>query len=180
MEAKMVKKADTGVDQSKRIFKLFFIILGEAALLAVLLLMFRVMEDSVELKTIFYTGTISIVCAAVVGTLLVTGLLRDFLRSFVYLLKQAEDIAAVQVKRSLLAVKVSIAAAVVSDLMVVVYFYIVGMMTSWGKSADELTELMPLILGTVGSYAAIGLVVVFVLLSVYARLKARLINMQAD
>jgi len=53
-------------------------------------------------------------------------------------------------------------------------------MTSWGKSADELTELMPLILGTVGSYAAIGLVVVFVLLSVYARLKARLINMQAD
>lgn len=121
-----------------------------------------------------------VVCVAIVGVLLSAGLLTDFLHSFVYALTKAEGVSAVQVKKSLLSVKTAMAAAATVDMLVLVYSYVSAMLGAWTWSVDKLAETMPLSLAILCSCAFSGVLAVLILLPIYARLKVRLIDVQAD
>lgn len=180
MESKIMGKVNAAPDNSKNVLKLISLFVGELVFLAVLFLLIRCLDSSLDAGWFYNSGSTMVVCFAIFGTLLITGLLPDFLRSFVYTLKQREEVTAVQVKKSLLSVNTAMAAAVAADLLVLVYSYILAMATTWSNSADDLARTMPLSLAILGSCAVSGLLAVIILLPVSVRLKARLISMQTE
>ncbi len=111
--------------------------------------------------------------------LLVTGLLPDFGRSFIYSLKQQEEINAVMVKKSLLSVKVALAATVAAQIFELIFAY-VGMMEGWIGSVNSWESVLPACMAVFGGNAVYGIIAIIILLPVYARLKVRLISMEVE
>ncbi len=151
-----------------KIGKLLFLIAGEIALLLFLFL--------VQMNWFHNAVSEWVVAGSVFIALLVAGLFPDFLRSFVYMLKEKETITTIQVQKSLMAVKLAMAVAIVSNLFVLVFLF-VSMAESFTIYADQLETLFPYSLEALGGNAIYGLLAVMLLLPVYARLKIRLLAM---
>lgn len=102
--------------------------------------------------------------------LLITGLLPDFLRSFVYGLMKKESITTTRLKRSLFSVKLAMISAVIFDLFSLIFNFV--SITSSLFEMPEWTVLLPIYGGT----AIHGILPTILLLPIYARLKIRLIS----
>lgn len=176
MDAKVVGRSNVISDKNRRISKFLFLVVGEVALLS-FLLYFTWVQDR-EISAWFHnTSNELVVFGSVFILLFISGLLPDFLRSFVYSLKEADEITVIQVKRSLLSVKLAMTIAVASQLLVLVYLY-VSMMQDSFLTAEVPGEVSLVVLAAYGGNAIYGILAVIVLLPVYARLKVRLFSMQ--
>ena len=160
-----------------KIGKLLFLIAGEIALLLFLFLVTRFHDRGLQMNWFHNAVSEWVVAGSVFIALLVAGLFPDFLRSFVYMLKEKETITTIQVQKSLMAVKLAMAVAIVSNLFVLVFLF-VSMAESFTIYADQLETLFPYSLEALGGNAIYGLLAVMLLLPVYARLKIRLLSME--
>lgn len=172
MDAKVIGRSNVISDKSGRIFKFLFLVVGEVALLSFLL--YCTWFQDREVSPWFHNtiGELG-VFGSVLILLFISGLLPDFLRSFVYSLKEADEITVIQVKRSLLSVKLAMMIAVASQLLVLVYLYV-----SMVQNSFLAGEVSLVVLAAYGGNAIYGILAVIVLLPVYARLKVRLFSMQ--
>lgn len=150
------------------------VLVGELILLLVLFLLSRFMDPGLDLSWFHTPVILWVVCAMSLLMVTVTGLLPDFLRSFVYSLKKQEEIAAIRLKRSLLSVKLAMITAITTQLFATAFNY-VSLLTS--VHSDD-TAVMCAGLAVLAGSSVYGILVVLILLPVYARLKIRLINLE--
>lgn len=178
MRTKIVEKADAPSQKPQNVYRFLLLVVGEALLFLFLFLAGYLMDSHLDVR-FWFSEPVS--ASAVYGTvllmLLISGLLPDFLRSFVYSLKNREQITKMQIERSLLSVKLAMAAAVAAELFVLVFSF-VSMMSGLLAFAGELEEVLPASLAAFGGMAVHGVLAVIILLPVYARLKVRLLSMQ--
>lgn len=177
MEKKAVKNTNVISTESKNVFQFLLLVVGEALLLLFLFLITIFQDVGLDIITWFHNPVSE--CSVYGTTLLVlfiTGLFPDFLRAFVYTLKKQEEITVIQVKKSLLAVKLAMITAVVSQLFVLVFCYVSMLRDMHGTLSDQV--LFPTTLALYGGCAIYGILAVLMLLPVYARLKVRLISME--
>lgn len=176
MDAKVIGRDNVISDKNRRIPRFLLLVGGEVVLLS-FLLYFTWVQDR-EVRSWFHNPINElIVFGSILILLFIAGLLPDFLRSFVYSLKEADKITVVQVQRSLLSVKLAMAIAVASQLLVLVYLY-VSMVQNTFLTAEALGEFSLVVLAAYGGNAIYGILAVIALLPVYARLKVRLFSMQ--
>lgn len=164
-------------DNSNHLLKFIAAIAGEIVLILFLFLFTRFLDKSLDIKFWFHELTCElIVYGATLIMLLITGLLPDFFRSFTYGLKQPETISAVQVKKSILSVKLAMTTTVIVNLFVLIYSY-VSLLANLHTVSAPAEESLPASLALLGGESIYGILAVIVLLPVYARLKKRLISL---
>lgn len=159
------------------ILKLILFIVGEIVMLSFLFLIVQV-DAHVNIIWFYNVGSILSVYGTTLLMLLNTGVLPDFFRSFIYCLKQPEDITEIQVKRSLLSIKLAMVTAVVAELFELSFCF-VSMMNNF-SSMDISKESWAVFLNLTafGGCTLYGILAVLILLPVYVRLKIRFILMQ--
>lgn len=151
-------------------------IAGELLLLLFLGKIVRLSVSDLELVW-FQNGLAALtIFGSVVIMLLITGLFPDFLRSFVSSLKQKEGITAVQIKRSLLSVKLTMITAIVSWLFLSAVSF-VPFMAELSTFEGDLGAYLTLIFADQSAGFLYSIVVVLILLPIHTRLKVRLISM---
>lgn len=164
------------VKKSKRKFGLKVAVSTAAVVLILLLVLFllsRFMDPGLDLSWFHTPVILWVVCAMTLLMVTITGLLPDFLRSFVYSPKKQEEITAGQLKRSLLSVKLAMITAITTQLFATAFNY-VSLLTS--VHSDD-TAVMSAGLAILAGSSVYGILVVLILLPVYARLKIRLISL---
>lgn len=172
MATKILERTTASSEKSKNVLRFLSLFAGELILLLVLFLLSRFMDPGLDLSW-FYTPVILwVVCVMTLLVIAITGLLPDFLRSFVYSLKKQEEVTAIQLKRSLLSVKLAMITAITTQLFTMAFNY-VSLLTS--ASADNTAVMSAGLTVLVGS-SVYGILVVLILLPVYARIKIRLIS----
>lgn len=167
---------------SKNITGLALAIVDELVMLLVLFFLIRLQDLDFPLIYFSQTAIELPVYGMPLLMLLVTGLLPDFFRCFVYSLKK-QKIMVKQVKRSLLSVKLAMATAVTAQLLASVYSFALlwdNYETYLGLEKNDASIVLAGNLSVWGGMFVHGLVVAAVLLPVYARMKIRLISMGAD
>ncbi len=178
MKAKIAENVDVSSGRSGNAYRFILLMLGEAALLLFLFFLARLQDMSLDVGFWFYDP---VSAAIVYGTpfimLLIAGLLPDFFRSFLYSLKRSKDITVLQLKKSIISVKLTMAAAVSAELFLMAFLF-VSMMTDISTVSGGLEDLLPVSLAVFGGNAVYGILAVVILLPVYARLKVRLIAME--
>lgn len=103
--------------------------------------------------------------------LLITGLLKDFVKAFSYLFKKKEEIAEISLKRALLSVKAAMAMAVLSNLFKQIIVFI--QISNGYQSIELFREGLFVSLAGFGGNAIHGVVAVILLLPVYIRLRLK-------
>lgn len=177
MYTKIEKETKTSSDKSKKVVEFIALVIGELVLLFFLFFFTYLQDPGLKIMSFHDSISACIVVGAPLIMLLITGLMPDFLRSFVYTLKQREEITAVQIKKSLFSVKLAMITAVVSQLLMLAYCF-VSMMNGLDLAAGNFELVLAAGMGVFGGMAIYGILPVIILLPVYARLKVRLISMQ--
>lgn len=167
----MEKKGSEKFSKNK-VFKFAMLLVGEAALFLFLFL-FPLWHFEMSLW-IWDSISACIVFGGLFIILLFTGLLPDFLRAFVYDLKEPETIEPAKLKKSALSVKISMKAVLALQLFDLVCSYAATMAGLF--DLEEIKNLAILCLGRCASHAICGTLAVLALLPVYARLKIMLIE----
>lgn len=124
MYAKIEKETKVSSDKSKKVVEFIALVIGELILLFFLFFFTYLQDPGLKIASFHDSISACIVVGAPLIMLLITGLMPDFVRSFVYTLKQQEEITAVQVKKSLFSVKLAMVTAVISQLLVLVYCFL--------------------------------------------------------
>ncbi|MCI8463801.1 MAG: hypothetical protein HFG25_12820 [Lachnospiraceae bacterium] len=176
MRGKAMETVKASSDQSKRGIKIALFILGEAIILLAVFLFMKLQDTGLAMAWFHNPAGETAVFGTTLLMLLVTGLFPDFLHAFVYCVKNPEELTAVQVKKSLLSVRLAMLTAIIADLLVLIYCF-VAMINSITAYSDRLGEVLPYSLAALGGNAIYGLIVTLILLPVYARLKAQMISM---
>jgi len=176
MEGKVAAKKGLLPESSPSVLRWAAMVGGELVLLLCVFLIMLFQDGGLDVGYWFHNPvTEASVYGSMVVMLLITGLFPDFFRSFVYSLKKEEEITIVQLKRSLLSVKLAMVTAVVFDLFVMIFCFVSMMRNmSFPGVADA---VWPMGLSLYAGYAIHGILPVIFLLPVYARVKVRLISM---
>ena len=177
MEKKCVKELNTDYGKSYNGYKFILPVAGELVFLFFMFFMARLMDPSLE-RTWFHDAVSEgLIYGSVLAILLITGLLPDFFRSFIYAFKQPEEITVQMLKRSLFSMKLAMITAMVSEAFGIVISFVSMIYGNILLGYSSLSaETLPICLMGLGGAAIHGILVVIVLLPVYARLKVRLIS----
>lgn len=174
MDTKILEKTTAFSEKPKNVLRFLSLFAGELILLFVLFLLSRFMDPRLDFSWFYNPVILWAVCVMILLVMAITGLLPDFLRSFVYSLKKQEEITARQLKRSLLSVKLAMITAVTAQLFAMAFNY-VSLLAS--VPADN-TAAMSAGLTILNGSFIYGILAVLILLPVYARLKIRLISLE--
>lgn len=153
----------------------FLRLLGEELiLLFVVLLLSSFMDSSWDFAWFEDPVTLMTVCAMVLVMLAITGLFPDFLHAFLYSAQKQKAATALQLKRSLLSVKLAMITAIVTQVFALAFYY-VSLMSS--VPDDHVYSLLYGLAVWSGSSVS-GILIVLLLLPLYARLKIRLFSQE--
>lgn len=153
---------------SSKIGKVFSLVAGEAAIVIMIGVIFRLMMGPDIISGIYIDGWLGLSIIGMTFTVLaVAGLLRDFVRAFGYCVADASNIAHMQVKKAADAIKLSMVTAVLAGVMIAIY-RIIGLLYSPVVAEPE---FMPLFLADMMIGILYGIVVIILLLPIYGRLK---------
>lgn len=169
-----VKEKRYALNRHSDIVNWIFAVCGELILLICVFGVIHFINRDMDAKEIIFWFEEPVTEITVYGltlaVLLITGLLPDFLRSFVYGLMKKESITTTRLKRSLFSVKLAMISAVVFDLFALIFDFV--SITSSLFEMPEMSVLLPLY----GGGAIHGILPTILLLPIYARLKIRLIS----
>ena len=112
------------------------------------------------------------ICAMVLLMLAITGLFPDFLHAFAYSAQKQKEVTTLQLKRSLLSVKLAMITAIVT-LVFALAFNFVSLMSS---VSYDIPYALIAGLTVWGGSSVYGILFVLLLLPVYARIKIRLFS----
>lgn len=176
MEKKCVKELNTASGKSDNGYKFILPVAGELVFLLFMFFMAWLLDPSVELTWFHDAVSVGLIYGSVLVILLITGLLPDFFRSFIYAYKQPEEITAQMLKRSLFSMKLAMITAMISEALDIVLSFMAMIYGNIVQGLSLSAETLPISLMVLGGNAIHGILVVIVLLPVYARLKVRLIS----
>ena len=125
---------------------------------------FAAVQYFIDIPTVTYVLVLTVLVMSM------TGVLKDFMKAFPLAMKKVSSTEVYQLKKSLIAVKT----AMVTINVVAVLSFVIGIVTLFGNLSD-LGDLGPRILIAILS-VMYGLVVTVLLIPIYIRLKAKLIE----
>ena len=175
MVKKIYKETNVSSNNSQNVMG-FLRLLGEELIVicAVLLLSFFFMDSGLDFAWFHDPVALTTICAMVLLMLAITGLFSDFLHAFTYSAQKQKEVAALQLKRSLLSVKLAMITAIVT-LVFALAFNFVSLMTS---VSYDIPSALTAGLAVWGGSSFYGILIVFLLLPVYASLKIRLLSQE--
>lgn len=172
----MVRKAhkETNVSSHNSPNGLGFLrLLGEELIVIFAVLLLSFLMDPGWDYVWFYSPVVLItICAMVLLMLAITRLFPDFLHAFTYSAQKQKEVTALQLKRSLLSIKLAMITAIAAQVFSSAFGY-VSLMTS--VSYDDAFALS-VGLAVWGGSSVYGILFVLLLLPVYVRIKNRLFS----
>ena len=154
----------------------FLRFLGEEliVLCAVLMLSFFFIDPGLDFAWFHDPVVLTIICAMVLLMLAITGLFPDFLHAFVYSVQKQKEVTTLQLKRSLLSVKLAMITVAVT-LVFALAFNFVSLMSS---VSYDIPSILLVGLAMWGGGSVYGILIVFLLLPVCVRIKIRLLSQE--
>lgn len=116
-----------------------------------------------------------IIFSAILLLLLITGLIPDFLRSFVYCFTYKENISVVQLKRSIFSVKLAMFTALIVQFFISVLYFI-SFMAELNTFDGEVMTYITVVFAEIGAQFICSIAIILLLFPIYVRLKMKFYN----